>query len=97
MNSSTYLKYMVNDISFLHSYQYLILYYIPGYQSYTSNVDDGDYAMCQLYVRDKPSPVCQEFTELAQILMDENDLAMPQNCEEALALYIELVDIIENA
>ena len=76
---------------------YFLLDSIPGYRSYTSNVDDGNHAMCQQYIKNKPSPVCPEFSELAEILMEENGLAMPQNCEEALALYTWLVDIIENA
>lgn len=69
----------------------------PGYQDYTCDVDEGDLAFCHQYAKNKPLPVCQEFMDLANILMSENQWDMPQNCEDALILYFNLVDSIENA
>ena len=43
----------------------------------------------------KPPPACIEFLQLADIIMDEEDLSMPTNCEEALQLFLNLVNEIQ--
>ena len=42
----------------------------------------------------KPPPVYQEFTDLAEILMEENQWDIPQDCQEALTLYFNLINSI---
>ena len=41
-------------------------------------------------------PASREFVELAHLIMDEEDLMMPDDVEEALSLYIDLIYHIEN-
>ena len=41
-------------------------------------------------------PASREFMELAHLIMDEEDLTMSDDAEEALNLYIDLVYHIEN-
>ncbi len=41
------------------------------------------------------TPCSLEFLELAQELMQDNNLTFPQNCKEALALYVDLVELIQ--
>ena len=42
----------------------------------------------------KPAPAGIEFLELADILMCENDWFIPNNCEEAVILFLNLVNEI---
>ena len=37
----------------------------------------------------KPEPTIQEFTDLAKIVMEEENLDIPTTPQEALALYID--------
>ena len=67
-----------------------------GFQNYASDCNEDDRAFCEQYVKTKPSPVPQEFTVLANVLMIESGWTRPQTCEDALTLYINLVDSIEN-
>lgn len=41
-----------------------------------------------------PAPVPIEFLNLVEILMTENNLYMADTCEEALSLYLDLIDLI---
>ena len=41
-------------------------------------------------------PASREFVELAHLIMDEEDLTMPDDAQEALSLYIDLIYHIEN-
>ena len=41
-------------------------------------------------------PASRGFVELAHLIMDEENLTMPDDAEEALRLYIDLVYHIEN-
>ena len=41
-------------------------------------------------------PASKGFVKLAHLIMDEENLTMPDDAEEALRLYIDLVYHIEN-
>ena len=45
---------------------------------------------------DIEQPALGDFVELAHLIMDEEGLTMPDDAEEALSLYIDLVFHIEN-
>ena len=59
-------------------------------------MDTGDLRFCNRYAMDKPHPVPPEFTELAQIVMHENNWVMPSTCQESLVLYLNLKNCIEH-
>lgn len=65
-----------------------------GYEDYGCGVDSQDVMLCWEYAADKPAPVPSEFTDLADILMDENNLYMSRNCDDALNLYFDLLNCI---
>lgn len=65
-----------------------------GSSDYRSTFDEQDLHFCQQYSTVKPAPAGMEFLELADILMRENDWYMPKNCEEALVLFLNLVNEI---
>ena len=66
-----------------------------GYTSYSCEINTGDLAFCSGYASPKPMPVPSEFITLADILMAENGWRMPQNCAEALELYLDLLLCIQ--
>ena len=55
-------------------------------------VDPLDVAFC---TKEKPLPVPPEFVDLADILMRENGWSLPDNCEDALKLYVDLLNCIQ--
>ena len=65
-----------------------------GYENHTCDVDEGDLRFCEQYAKRKPRPTCAEFFDLACLLMEENGWARPQDCQQALLLYMNLVDKI---
>lgn len=65
-----------------------------GFQNYVCIADKGDVVFCASHTKMKPPPVCQEFTDLAEILMEENQWDIPQDCQEALTLYFNLINSI---
>ena len=65
-----------------------------GYENYKCTVDSQDVTLCWEYAIGKPAPVPSAFTDLAKILMDENNWYMPINCEDALNLYLDLLNCI---
>ena len=56
--------------------------------------DIRDIAFCKQYAKDKPAPVPLEFLDLVEILMEDENLHMPDNCYKALSLYMDLVQLI---
>ena len=48
-----------------------------------------------MYIKKKPDPVPQEFLTLISIIMEEDNLHMPNNCHEALELYLDLLTIVD--
>ena len=58
-------------------------------------MDTLDIAFCKPYADAKPLPAPSEFLELADILMRENGWSLPSTCEDALELYIDLVNCIQ--
>ena len=56
---------------------------------------EGSAAFCQQYTACKPSPASDEFIDLANILMNENGWFMPETCQDALELYLNLISIID--
>lgn len=66
-----------------------------GYANQIFAVDDLDIAFCKRHMKEKPDPVPPEFLELADILMRENGWYYPHTCEDALTLYVDLVNCIQ--
>ena len=60
-----------------------------GYEQCRRAYDNQDLQYCQQYSTEKPA---LEFLELVDILMDENDWYMPNNCDESLGLYLNLIN-----
>ena len=67
-----------------------------GYQDCSNIFDQDDLMTCLHLVKEKPPVACNEFLHLADILMREEGLSMPNTPLEALQLYFLLVDIIKN-
>ena len=59
------------------------------------DISGRDLHVCKQYIKEKPAPVPIEFLDLVEILMTENNLYMPDTCEEALSLYLDLIDLIQ--
>ena len=77
-------------------YYLLITQFFPaGYDNCSCYVDEDDIDFCQQYTACKPSPVPDEFIDLANILMDENGWFMPETCQDALELYLNLISVID--
>ena len=66
-----------------------------GYQNYSCEVNDEDCAFCEPYYTKGKPDLSPEFTDLAQIVMEDNGWERPNNCEEALSLYLNLVEQFE--
>ena len=73
----------------------LFFWYIIGYVNQIFAVDPLDVAFCKPHTKEKPLPVPPEFVDLADILMRENGWSIPDNCEDALKLYVDLLNCIE--
>ena len=76
-----------------------VLYFLPHLKSsrdYKVSISDNDIALAvHLCCKERPTFGCSnEFVELASILMDENDLVMPSNADEAEMLYLDLLSAI---
>ena len=65
-----------------------------GHEEYSQECNDQDFQLCKQLTCEKPQPAVQEFLELASIMMEEENLQMPTNPQEALELYLELVENI---
>jgi hypothetical protein len=63
-----------------------------GCEDYSKKCYHGDLQLAWLYAQDKPPPTATEFTNLAKIVMEEENIEMPQNPEEGLNLYFELLN-----
>ena len=83
---------IIHDIVFNLPCYFLIL--LIGFQNHICAVDALDIAFCKPYTNTKPLPAPSEFHELADILMRENGWSLPSTCEDALKLYIDLVNCI---
>ena len=59
--------------------------------------NNADLNLCWQYACEKPQSTMPEFRRLAAILMDEENLQVPSNVQEALSLYFDLVNIITQA
>jgi len=94
MSYIIFLNYKVNKI-FLSAIMFnTSMLHLIGYHNYVCNVDRRDVRFCLQYATTKPPPVCQEFFNLAEILMQENDWDLPNDCEAALILYCNLKNSI---
>ena len=69
--------------------------FIVGFRVFRCEVDKEDLQFCTQYVKRKPRSVPAEFTDLAQILMTENNWPEPQSTYECLQLYLNLKGAIE--
>ena len=54
-------------------------------------INNQDLQLCKQYIKKKPDPVPQEFLTLVSIIMEEDNLHMPNNCHEALEPYLDLL------
>ena len=71
MSFIIFLNYKVNEI-FLGAIIFnTCMLHLIGYQNYVCNVARRDVTFCLQYATTKPPPVCQEFFNLAEILMEE--------------------------
>jgi len=79
-----------------------ILYFLPevsATQNFLVNVDKDDVSLCEQHLCDRNCSnlnCTQEFSKLAYIIMDEENLAMPKSPQEARNLYLSLIDHINN-
>ena len=75
------------------------MYFVPeitGTQDYkvAVDLDDLDVAI-EMFPLDRPRYGCSPlFSELALMLMEDNELSPPSNVEEAMALYLNLLNLI---
>lgn len=69
-------------------------YNLLGHEDHSCDYDGLDVQLCQQMACDKPEPTIPEFTDLAKIVMEEENIDTPTTPQEALALYIDLVENI---
>ena len=67
---------------------------LTGYRPCTCAADNCDIQFCKQYTAEKPVPVPLEFLDVAEILLRENGWSRPENCDNALDLYMDLVNIL---
>ncbi len=67
-----------------------------GLQDYSILCDPANLDLCWKHAYEKPPTYSTEFVNLANILMEEENLIVPANAEQALLLYFSLTDLIEN-
>ena len=75
--------------------QNVLYMYATGYEDCQCTYDSQDLLFCQQYSTPKPAPVGVEFLELAAIIMDENEWYLPNSCEEALVLFMNITNEID--
>ena len=61
-----------------------------GTHSYKHIVDDDSLKIAEDYSIAKPSAVCDEFSNFAKTVMQEDNISPPTNVEEVLMLYKHL-------
>lgn len=66
----------------------------PGLHDYSCTCSNADLALCQQYASEKPASNIPEFIELAELIMEEEDIQAPTDAMEALSLYLTLVNLI---
>ena len=76
-----YLVFLTNSTTFLIS--------MVSEKCVTVNI------LLKQYTTTKPAPAGIEFLQLVEIIMEEEDWPMPSNYEEALDLYINLLNEME--
>ena len=59
-------------------------------------LDELELAEERCCYRTPDSGCCEEFVELAGIIMEENNLQFPRTAEDAVTLYVNLLEAIEN-
>ena len=78
-----------------------VLYFLPELKEamdYSTPVPSDEIDLAKEVCCDQlnEQPASRGFVELAYLIMDEENLTMPDDAEEALRLYIDLVYHIEN-
>ena len=84
-----------------HSGQPDVLFFLPevsNTRNFISNVDLEELELAEerYSYRTRQSGCCEEFVELAGLIMEENNWQFPRTAEEATTLYINLLAEIEN-
>lgn len=92
MHFTTFLLYTVINNFYFHPSPKNVMN--SGYAECPSTFDEQDLLFCKQFSTVKPAPAGIEFLELSDILMCENDWFIPNNCEEALILFLNLVNEI---
>ena len=79
----------------MHKIIYSIHVYI-GSKDYLYDVDPSDLALAALHCKEKPPSLSPEFTNLVNIIMDEEQLTKPITVKEGVILYVKLLNFIDN-
>ena len=66
-----------------------------GARDHLCVVDSGDLDYIEQYTTSPDPPAPVEFLELAEVIMEEENLHMPHTVGEALNLYIELLNVVD--
>lgn len=68
---------------------------VAGTEDYLLAVNNADIVVASDYVEEPSPPASLEFLQLAELLLTEYTLEMPTSIEEAIKLYLTLIDAIE--
>jgi hypothetical protein len=93
-NELFYLPEIRGSYYLAHSSVTAILNVCVGRNDYSRECDDTDLQLCWQYACEKPSPTSTEFTNLAEIIIEEEHLQMPETPKEALELHFNLLNCI---
>lgn len=66
-----------------------------GREDYSQDCSDNDLLLCWQYACEKPPPTNTEFATLAEIIIEEEDLQLPETPKEALEFYFDLLNHID--
>ena len=66
-----------------------------GYENCRCHVNGQDVDFCRQYISPAPPPVPEEFIDVADIAMTHNGWSMPNDCQDALELYLNLVSMFD--
>ncbi len=75
---------------------WFLLHIFVDLQDCSTICDPADLDLCWKHAYEKPPTTSAEFVNLANILMEEENLIVPSNVDQALSLYFSLTNLIEN-
>jgi hypothetical protein len=68
---------------------------IIGFEDYAQHCDVSDLQLCWQYAREKPHTTSQEFRNLADVIIEEENLPVPRTPKDGLSLYFDLIHHIQ--